>query len=178
MESSPLALKQAFNTDNPVEAAKQIILKGEIQLTAEYKNRLRDEKRKRIISIIHRNGVNPQTHAPHTITRIEDAMDEAKVHIDEQKPAEQQVNDVLSKIKPIIPIRFETKELEVKVPGKYTGKTYPILKSFGKLLKEQWLSDGTHLAVIELPGGLEEEFLNKLNSITHGDNEVNILKTK
>jgi ribosome maturation protein SDO1 len=178
MESSPLALKQAFSTEDPVEAAKQIIKKGEIQLTAEYKNQLRDTKRKRIISIIHRNGVDPKTHAPHPIARIEAAMDDAKVHIDEYRPAEQQVNDVLSKLKPIIPIRFETKELEVKVPGKYTGKTYPLLKSFGKLLKEEWMNDGTHLAVIELPGGLEEEFLNRLNSITHGDNEVNILKTK
>ncbi len=178
MEASPVALKQAFGADNVVEAAKEIIKKGEIQLTAEYRNKIRDEKRRRIISIIHRNGVDPRTHTPHPLTRIEAAIDEAKVVIDEYIPAEQQVNDILSKLKPIIPIRFEVKEIEVKVPGKYTGKTYPLLKSMGKILKEEWLNDGSHFAVIEIPGGLEEEFHNKLNSITHGDNETKIINTR
>ncbi|MBR9691824.1 ribosome assembly factor SBDS [Candidatus Woesearchaeota archaeon] len=178
MEASPTALKQAFGTDDPVEAAKVIIRKGEIQLTAEYRNQLRDQKRKQVINIIHRNGVNPKTHTPHPAARIEAAMEEAKVSLDEYKPAEQQVQDVLKKLQPIIPIKFETKQIEVKVPGKYTGKTYPILKSFGKMIKEEWLNDGSHVAVIEIPGGLEEEFHNKLNSITHGDNETKIINTR
>ncbi|MBW2995685.1 ribosome assembly factor SBDS [Candidatus Woesearchaeota archaeon] len=178
MESSPLALKQSFNTDSPLEAAKQIIKKGEIQLTSEYRNKIRDEKRRQIIGIIHRNGVDPRTHAPHPITRIESALDQAKVHIDEYKPAQEQVNTILSKLQPIIPIKFETKQIEVRIPGKYTGKTYPILKSFGKILKEQWMNDGSHVAVIEMPGGLEEEFHNKLNSITHGDIETKIIETR
>jgi len=178
MESSPIALKQVFGTDNPSEAAKQIIKKGEIHVTAEYKNHLRDEKKRQIINIIHRNGVDPKTHAPHPIARIEAAMDEAKVVIEEYKPAEQQVNDALKQLRLILPIKFETKEIEVRVPGKYTGQTYPLLKSFGKLLKEEWKNDGSHVAVIEIPGGLEEEFYNKLNSITHGDNETKIISTK
>ncbi|MEE9525004.1 MAG: ribosome assembly factor SBDS [Candidatus Woesearchaeota archaeon] len=178
MEASPTALKQSFGTEDPLEAAKEIIKKGEIQTTSEYKSKVRDEKRKQIISIIHRNGVNPKTHTPHPITRIESAIDDAKVHIDEYKPAQEQVNAILSKLQSIIPIKFEMKEIEVRVPGKYTGKTYSIIKSFGKILKEEWLGDGTHVAVVEMPGGLEEEFHNKLNSITHGDIETKIIQTR
>lgn len=178
MEASPAALKQSFGTDNTLEAAKTIIQKGEIQLTAEYRNQLRENKERQIIQIIHQNGVDPRTHAPHPLTRIETAIKEAKISIDEYKSAEQQVDPVLKKIRAIIPITFEKKEIEVIVPGKYTGKTYPILKSFGKILKEEWKSDGSHYAVLELPGGLEESFYDKLNSITHGDNETKILNRR
>jgi ribosome maturation protein SDO1 len=174
--ASPTALKQVFGIDNPVEVAKEIIKKGEIQLTAEYRNRLKEEKRKQIIATIHRNGVDPRTHAPHPITRIEAAFDEAKVHIDEYKQAEQQVSDIIKKLKVILPIRFETKQIEIVIPGKYTGPSYGILKSFGKMIKEEWQPDGNFVAVIEIPGGLEQEFYDKLNSITHGDNETKVIK--
>ena len=176
MEASPIAMKQVFGTDNPIEVAKEIIKKGEIQLTAEYRNKLREHKRKQIINIIHKNGVDPRTHAPHPPTRIEAAFDEAKIHVDEYKPAEQQVNDILKKLRVILPIKFETKEIEIRIPGSHTGKAYGVLKSFGKMLKEEWQQDGSFLAVIEIPGGLEEEFHDKLNSITHGDNETKVLK--
>ena len=175
MESSSIAMKQVFGTDDPIEVAKEIIKKGEVQLTAEYRNQMREIKRKQIINLIHRNGVDPRTHAPHPPNRIEAAMDEAKIHIDEYQPAEQQVTEIMKKLRPIIPIRFEVKDISVRIPGKYTGKAYGVLKNFGRMLKEEWLSDGSFSAVIEIPGGLEEEFHNKLNSITHGDNETKII---
>jgi len=178
MEASPIAMKQVFGIDNPIEVAKEIIKKGEIQLTAEYKNKLREEKRKQIINIIHQNGVDPRTHAPHPITRIESVLDDAKVHIDEFKTAQQQITEVLKKLKPLLPIRFEIKQIEVKIPGKYSGKSYGMLKGFGRLIKDEWLSDGSFYAVVEIPGGLEMDFYDKLNSITHGDNEAKVINTK
>ena len=39
-------VKRAFRTDNIVEIAKTIIKNGEVQLTTEYRNKLRDKKRK------------------------------------------------------------------------------------------------------------------------------------
>lgn len=178
MEASPTAMKQVFGTDDSETVAKEIIKKGEIQLTAEYRNKLREEKRKQIIATIHRHGVDPRTHAPHPPARIELALEEAKVHIDEYKPADQQITDILKKLKVIIPIKFEMKEIAIKIPSQYTGKAYAILRNFGKLLKEEWQQDGSLVAVLELPGGLEEDFYDRLNSITHGDNETKVLKTK
>ncbi|HJN57268.1 MAG TPA: ribosome assembly factor SBDS, partial [Candidatus Woesearchaeota archaeon] len=65
LEASETAMKQIFQTADAEEVAKQIILKGDIQLTAEYRNSLREKKRAQIINLIHRNGVDPTTHAPH-----------------------------------------------------------------------------------------------------------------
>jgi ribosome maturation protein SDO1 len=171
-------LKQVFGTTDLNEVAKEIIKKGEIQLTAEYRNQLKETKRKQIINMIHRNGVDPKTHLPHPVTRIELALDEAKFHVDEYLPVQKQVAAVLKKLRIILPIKFEMKEIAVKIPGDHAAKSYTVLHNFGKILKEEWQQDGSYAAVLEIPGGLEQDFYDKLNSITHGDNEVKLIKTK
>ena len=171
-------LNKVFNTNNALEVAKQIITDGQIQLTSEYRKELMEKKKKRIISLIHRNAVDPRTHLPHPIGRIEDAIIEAKAKIDEFKSAEDQVNNVLDALKPIMPIKFEIKELDIIITTEYAAKNYSLLKSFGKLLKEEWLNDGSFHAIIEIPGGLEEDLHEKLNNATHGTVKTEILKTK
>jgi len=178
MLASETQLRQIFKTEDPLEVAKEIIKKGEIQLTSEFRAKLREQKRKQIINIIHSNGVDPKTNYPHPPNRIEAALEEAKVKIDEYISAEKQVDAVLKQIRAIIPIKFVIKEIAMKIPSQYSGKAASAVRGFGKLLKEEWLSDGSWAAVIEIPGGLEEELHNKLNNITHGNVETKILKTR
>jgi len=167
-------MEKTFNTKDVGEVAKIILEKGEIQITAEHKNKIREEKKKRIINIIHRNAIDSKTGLPHPSQRIEDAMDEAKVKIDEFKKAEDQVKDVLERIRPILPISFETRQIEVKIPAQYASQSYSILKK-NKLKKDEWLNDGSLKALVEVPAGLQEEFENEINKITHGDCEINII---
>tara|TARA_Y100000310_G_scaffold267709_1_gene279845 strand:- start:13732 stop:14451 length:720 start_codon:yes stop_codon:yes gene_type:complete len=178
LEASEKDIKAVFGISDIFEIAEIIVKKGDIPLTTEYKNKLREQKRKQIIQIIHKNGVDPKTHIPHPINRIENAIEAAKVHIDERKSVQTQVQDILKKIRVILPIRFEVKELAVKIPASYAPKSYPIMKSFGKLLKEEWQNDGSLVAVVEMPGGLEEDFHQKLNALCHGEVESKVLNTK
>jgi ribosome maturation protein SDO1 len=171
-------MQQLFGTSDSIKVAEIIIKEGEIQLTAEYREKLRQNKRRRIIDIIHRNAVDPKTHLPHPVQRIENAFDEAKVKIDEFKSAEKQLQDVLKKLRMVLPIRFEVKEMAVKIPAEYAAKSYSIVKSFGTIQKEDWQSDGSWIVVVEVPGGLEQDFYDKLNSFTHGNNETKVLKVK
>ena len=169
--ASEAEMKNVFDTTDGIKIAEQIIKTGDIQLTAEYRQQLRESKKRRIIEIIHRNGVDPKTKLPHPIVRLENAFNEVKVHIDEFKSAEDQVQDVLVKLRPILPISFEKKKLQIIIPANYASKCYSIVKSFGDLSKDEWQNDGSWLGVIEIPAGLSEEFFEKLNSITHGDLE-------
>jgi len=178
LEASESAMNQVFQTTEVEEVAKQIIKKGEIQLTAEYRDKLRDNKKKQIINIIHRNGVDPTTHAPHPPQRIENALAEAKFHVDEFTSVQKQVQEALKRLKPIIPIRFEVKEIAVKFPSEFGGKAYPIVSQFGKIIKDDWLNDGSWAVVVEMPGGLEEDFYDKINKLTSGNVESKVLKTK
>ncbi len=178
LEASPTEMQQLFNTSDPLEVAKIIIKEGEVQLTAEYRAKLKEIKKKQIINMIHRNAVDPKTHAPHPPQRIENAIEEAKYHIDEYQSVQKQVEEVLKKIRPILPIKFEMKEIAVKIPADYAAKSYSTVKNFGKLLKEDWQSDGSWVVVIEIPGGLENDFYDAINKVCHGNIESKVLKTK
>lgn len=178
LEASGNAMNEIFGTNDVEEIAKAIIQKGEIQLTQEYREHLRAEKRKQIINIIHRNGVDPKTHLPHPPQRIENAFVEAKVHVDEFEPVQKQVQEALKKLRPILPIKFEIKEIALKISPEYAPKCYAIVKSFGTMLREEWQSNGYWVAVVEIPGGMENDLYDKLNKICHGNVESRILKTK
>ena len=165
-------MQKIFNSEDKKKIAEQIIKEGEIQLTTDHRNKLREEKRRKIIGLIHRNGIDSKTGLPHPIQRIELAMDEANIHIDEFKKAEEQIHEILEKLRPIIPIRFEVWKIAVKIPAQYAAQSYRILKNYGTMKKDEWQNDGSLVAIIDLPAGMSEEFENELNSLTKGDLEI------
>jgi len=178
LAASETAMRQIFGTNDAEEVARQIIQKGENQLTQEYREKLREDKRKQIISIIHRNGVDPRTHLPHPPQRIENAFIEAKFHVDEFMPVQEQVQEALKVLRPVLPIKLEIKEVALKIPPEYAPKCYSTVKQFGTMLREEWQTNGYWVAVVEIPGGLESDFYDKLNKICHGNVESKVLKTK
>ncbi len=178
LAASETAMKRIFGTSDAEEVAKEIIKKGEIQLTQEYRVQLREEKRRQIISVLHRNGVDPKTHLPHPPQRIENAFAEAKFHVDEFRSVQEQVQEALKALRPILPIKFEIKELAIKIPPEYAPKCYSTVRQFGTLLREEWQTTGHWIAVVELPGGMESDFYDKLNKICHGNVESKVLRTK
>ena len=87
--ASESKMHELFNTSDPLKVAEAIINDGQIQLSSEYREKLREEKKNKIVNIIHRNAIDPKTNLPHPPQRIENAFKEAKVHIDEFKKAEE-----------------------------------------------------------------------------------------
>lgn len=171
-------MQKIFRTAEPVEVAKKILADGDIQLTSEYREKIREEKRKKLINIIHRNGIDPKTKLPHPVQRLENAFAEAKVKIDEFKRAEDQVNDVLKKLTVILPIRFAKKEIELIVPSQYAARLYGRVQRMAEIKKEEWLNDGSWFAVVEIPAGIQNEFFDELNKETKGDITTKILSEK
>lgn len=168
-------LHDLLGTKNNEEIIKKIIKEGEVQLTTEHRNKLREEKEKQIIQTIHRNAINPATNTPHPEERIKTAIKEAKIKIDEQKSAEEQVSDIVKKISPIIPIKYETRIIQLEIASKFTGQCMTQLKRFADILKQTWNSDGSLSVEIKVPAGMQNELFEKLNSITHGQVESKII---
>ncbi|MEM3771203.1 MAG: ribosome assembly factor SBDS, partial [Candidatus Micrarchaeia archaeon] len=130
-----------------------------------------EEKRKKIISILARETIDPRTNAPHPPQRIEKAMEEVKINIDPFKPAENQINDVISALRTILPMKIETAVYAIKVPADLAQKIYGSIKSYN-VQKEEWQSDGSLIALIEIPAGMQTEFLDKINKLTAGRAQV------
>ncbi len=171
-------MKEFFGTSNHLEVADEIIRHGEIQLSSEYRQRLREEKRKRILAMIHANAVDPRTHLPHPMTRIENAFEQARVHIDEFKKAEDQVQPVLAKLREVMPIRFEQAIIELVIPAQYAVKSYSMVNGMSSITRQEWQNDGSWKATVEMPAGMRDEFFDKLNQLTHGNIESKILDSK
>ncbi len=174
--SSEEDLTKAFETTDVVTIAAKIIKKGEIQLTAEQRKRIIENKRRQVVTFIARNAINPQTGTPHPPIRIERAMEEARVNIDPTKSVEEMVNVTMKAIRPIIPIRFEEVDVAVKIPPAYAPKAYGEIATFAKLQKEQWQNDGSWVGVVRLPAGLQDEFYSLVNRLSKGDAETKLLK--
>ncbi|HLD10758.1 MAG TPA: ribosome assembly factor SBDS [Candidatus Nanoarchaeia archaeon] len=176
--ASHAVLAQVFGSVDFKEIVDKIIRKGDIQLTAEYQAKLRENKRKKIINLIHVNCIDVKTGRPHPPLRIELAFEECKIRIDDVKSAEAQVQDIVKKLQRVLPIKFEIRIIEIKVAAKYTSTAYNRIKGFGRVLKENWNSDGSLSATLEIPAGLQEEFEITLNSLAHGQIELNVVERK
>lgn len=168
-------LLEVFGTADFFGVAKKMIEEGEIQLTSEYREQLRIEKRKKIVQMIHGVCIEPKSGLPHPILRIENALEEAKVKIDENKSAEDQVNEIISKLKPIIPIKVDEKISILTMPLHYASKLRGILSGYGRIESEEWLGDN-YICRIRVPAGIYADLLDELNSRTHGSVDARLEK--
>jgi ribosome maturation protein SDO1 len=168
-------MKSLFNSSDPLKVASIILKEGQIQLTTEYRDKIRAEKKKRILTLIQRNAIDPKTKLSHPLTRIENAYEQAKCKIDEFRTAEEQVDEVISKLRVILPLRIEQMVLEIDVPPQYAHQAYGVLKRLGDIKKENWTNDGSLIVNLEIPAGLQEDVMGRLNSMTHGGVNIKIV---
>jgi len=172
---SPETVKEAFGTNDVAVVVKKIIKDGEVQLTTEQRKKILERKHNEIVTFISQNALNPQTNSPHPPTRIETAMQEAKIHVDLQRSVQEQVPLILKELKKLLPISMEKLKVAIKIPTAYAGKATAIAHKYD-VKQEQWQSDGSLVVVFEIPAGLKNELFNQFNSLTHGDAETKILE--
>ncbi len=157
-------LLDAFGTSDVYEIAKKIIMTGEIQKTQEFRDAERENRIKQVINLLLRNAVD-QNGRPYTEERLRRAIEEVHYSID-NRPAEQQLPLLLEKLKTILPIRVETKKIRLVIPARFTGHVYGLLKDYKE--SEDWLANGDLAAIINIPAGMQIDFYEKLNAVTHG----------
>ena len=177
LRASEDELRRVFGTIDIHRVAEKILKDGELLLTAEQRRKMIEEKRKQVIMFISRNCIDPRTNTPIPPTRIENAMNEAKVSIDPFKSVEEQAMEIVKALRRIIPIKVAKALMAVKIPAQYVGKAYNVLYKMGEIKRESWLPDGTWIAELEIPAGLQPVLIEKVNSLTKGEGEVRLLKS-
>jgi ribosome maturation protein SDO1 len=172
-------LETVFETTDPLEIIPEVIRRGEIQITAEQRREMQEQKRRNLINRIARNAVNPQMdNAPHPPERIERALEEAGFRVDPMEPVESQVDDALDALRPVIPIRFDEVTVAVQIPAEHAGKTQAQVRQYGDLEREEWQPDGSWVGVVTFPAGMQNDFYDMVNEMTSGEAETRILKDK
>jgi len=169
-------LQTAFKTTDVQKIANIILKRGILQLTAEQRKRMVEEKKRQIITFISRQCVDPRTKLPHPPIRIQQALEQVHFSVDPFRNVEEQANEAISLLRSILPISMEKISVSVKIPPQYAGRAYGAVKSFGTIKNEAWGSDGSWAAIVEMPAGLYGPFLERLGEITRGNIEAKILK--
>ncbi len=167
-------LMEAFGTTDIYEIGTKIIKDGEVQKPQEYRDAEREAKIKQVVDLIVRNAVD-QNGNPYTEERIKRAIDEVHYNFDKRAP-EAQMNEVVHKLKEILPIKIDTKRLKLTVPAQYTGQAYGLFKDYKE--KEEWLPNGDLQVIISIPAGLQIDFFEKINAVAHGAIQSEELSTE
>ncbi len=175
-KASEEKLQEVFGTTDPLKIAEVILKKGTLQLTTEQRKQLVEEQRRKIVSFISRECIDPKTNLPHPPLRIEQAMKQIHFSIDPSKAVEEQSKDIIKLLRPIIPLKMEKISVAVHVPPEHASKVYGTVKGFGTLRNDQWQADGSWSAIVEMSAGLYGPFLDKLGKMTRGNIEAKMVK--
>ncbi len=165
-------LMKNFKTTDPADIAKEILSRGELNLTTDQRRRMVEEKKKQIVQLINRSFVDPKTHLPHPIVRIDAALEEVRVPIDPFRRAEDQAKVIVDALRKILPLKSETIKLTVTVPPQFAAQSYSALKSTGDLQSEEWLADGSLRAMLNINASIRGQFLDRLGAVTKGTAQV------
>ncbi|QZX98785.1 ribosome assembly factor SBDS [Halobaculum rubrum] len=170
-------VEEVFGTTDALDIIPEIVERGEIQITAEQRKEMLEQKHKQLVNRITRNAVNPQMDdAPHPPERIERALEEAGFTIDPMEPVENQIDDALEALRPVIPIRFDEVTVAVQLPADYAGSGQAKVREFGDLEREEWQSDGSWVGVVTFPAGLQNDFYDLANEVSSGEAETRVVK--
>ncbi len=160
-------LKEVFGTTDPIAVAQQIILKGELQLTAQQRQQMIENAYKQIVNYIAKNCVDPKTNLPHPPTRIELALSQVRFSVNPFKPVEEQALEAIKALRTVLPLKTSVALLEVHVPPPYR-KFYGQISQLGAAKTTKWEDDGSFTLILEVPGGMKLDVISKINNFTHG----------
>jgi ribosome maturation protein SDO1 len=165
-------LVKYFKTTDHVQIATQILSKGDLSLTTEQRRKMVEDKKKQIIQYISKNFVDPKTHIPHPVMRIESALGEVRLIIDPFKPAEDQAKNVVDALRRILPLKSEILLLTITIPSQFSTQSYNLLKTAGTFKGDQWLADGSLRVMLEINAGIKSSLLDRIGSISKGTAQV------
>ncbi len=169
-------LLKAFKTEDTTEIAQKILQKGDLNLTTEQRRKMVDEKKRQVVEFIAKTYVDPRTHLPHPPLRIEQAMKDARISVEPQKSIDEQVKDIVEKLRSIIALKSENLSLEIIIPAQFASQSYAVLKSVGSLKNEEWQNNGSLKAILEIPAAARPNVIDRLGSITKGSASVEVIQ--
>ena len=161
-------MASVFETADTLKIAKIILDNGEIQLTESIRKKHIEQKYNRIIATISMEAYDPKTGLPHPPERIKLAMEEAKIRINPMKTTESQIDEIIIKLKPILPISVEKKMLMIVIPTEYAPKCQHFIRTNSTIKNENYGDDGSWEVEVQISGGMSTKIKDELNALTKG----------
>ena len=120
-------LIEAFGTSDQILVCKEILDKGELQVSEQERVALLDSTFRDVASIVADKAINPENNRPYTVSMIQNAMRQIHYSVNVSKSSKSQALDVIRKLKAIMPIARASMLLRVVCPSKYFESMKDIL---------------------------------------------------
>lgn len=171
-------LLKSFGKDEQTEICKEILEKGELQVSDKERHSALDSMFKDIATTISEKCVNPTTKRPYPVTMIEKGMKDIHYSVKQNRNAKQQALDIIPQLKNIMEIERAQMRIRIIINGKEARKLRnKIIESTSKLENENWDSGTCNLICLIDPGKYRDidEFV---RSETKGTGILELLNLK
>ncbi len=160
-------LERDFGTDDIGQISMRIIKEGEVQVSASYREKQTEMLRNKVVDEIALMAIDGTTNLPIPRQRIEMAMKQIHYNFDLNRPESQQVDQLLSELKKVLPIKLGEFEYTVEVPIQYSNEAMLNLKRLTNI-KKNARNENTLVVDFSVKAGNESEIISRLKSVTHG----------
>jgi len=128
-------LVEAFETEDEVKICKEILEKGELQVSDKERHQQIDNLFKEIATLVSDKCVNPETKRPYTVTMVEQAIKDAHFAVNTTKSAKQQGLEGIKLLQSsgTLPIEKAEMKVSIEIPLKDAKR---IKEKVHKLLKK------------------------------------------
>ncbi|XP_015120833.1 ribosome maturation protein SBDS [Diachasma alloeum] len=150
-------LLKAFGTDNQTEICKEILSKGELQVSDKERHSALDSMFKDIATTVSDKCVNPESKRPYPVSMIEKAMRDVHFSVKPNRNAKQQALEVIPQLKSVMPLERAQMRLRVVLSGKEARKLRDkTVKLASKVETENWDGGTLNLTCLIDPGNYRE----------------------
>eukprot|EP00123_Amoebidium_parasiticum_P000298 comp10718_c0_seq1/m.5377 comp10718_c0_seq1/g.5377 ORF comp10718_c0_seq1/g.5377 comp10718_c0_seq1/m.5377 type:complete len:252 (-) comp10718_c0_seq1:644-1399(-) len=170
-------LEKAFNTTDTQKIIREILDKGELQVSDKERAHHLETSFREIATMVADMCVNPDTNRPYPAGIIESAMKDAHYSVKPTRSNKQQALDVIKILQASIPLKRAQMRIRVLLPGNYAKSTKPKLMPYLDTVElDEWSGEQEIVALID-PGNYRviDEFL---TTDTRGQATLEVLSLK
>ncbi|KAL9903461.1 SBDS ribosome maturation factor [Glossina fuscipes fuscipes] len=148
-------LIKAFGKTDETEICREILSKGELQVSEKERHSVMDTQMNSIINSVAALCVNPETRRPYPSTIIEKSLKDAHFSIKPNRNSKQQTLDAIKLLKTHMPIERSRMKIRITFAAKkdYGPKLQEsILKMAASVEHEEWIESTLQITIFIDPG--------------------------
>lgn len=171
-------LLKAFNTEDITTICKEILAKGELQISEKERNSQLDSLFKDIATNVADKCVNPESKRPYPVTMIEKAMKDIHFSVKPNRNAKQQALDVIPLLKENIPLERASMRIKILFCGKDVKKLKDKIVKMCITIEEDDWNQGTVTLVGLIDPGQYRIIDDLVRAETKGEGSMELLNLK
>lgn len=172
-------LIKAFGKEDQTEICKEILTKGELQVSDKERQSHLDSLFKDIATTVADKCVNPELKRPYPVTTIEKAMRDMHFSVKPNQSAKQQALQVIKSLKETLPLERAQMRMQVVFKGKETKKwKEKLIKIQTVEVEKEDRMDDQLLMVFLIDPGHYKDVEDMIRAETKGAAQLDVLSYK